>query len=270
MPQGLTATPIERDIVVVSGEDAASYLQTQLTQDVLSLPIGRSSWSYLLTPKAEIEAMVRVTHTVDGFVLDVPSGLGAAVRGRLDGPLFRMDVKFSQHTWPGIAWRGPGARDIVGDAPVVAALPWENAEGLDEVGPQVVPPTEVAALSRAELEAFRIRQVWPSDADLGESVTPAMTGIVAQTVSFDKGCYTGQEFVARVHYRDAAPPKRLVSITFEPGSEFDGVTDMVLGGETVGALTSVAPSAGIGLGYCKRSVSDGSRIMIGNVPVTVG
>jgi folate-binding Fe-S cluster repair protein YgfZ len=97
-----------------------------------------------------------------------------------------------------------------------------------------------------------------------------MTGIVGQTVSFEKGCYTGQEFVARVHYRDAAPPKRLVSITFEPGSDLDGATDMVFDGETVGALTSVTPNAGIGLGYCKRSVPDGSRIVIGNVSATAG
>jgi len=269
MSTKLTATPIERDIVIVSGEDAASYLQTQLTQDALSLPRGQSRWSFLLTPKAEIEAMVRVTHTVDGFVLDVSPGGGDTVRRRLDGPLFRMDVHFSQHTWPGIAWRGPGARDVTGNAPIIAPLPWENTEGLDEVGPQVVPPTDVAGLSRDELEAIRIRQVWPSDAELDGSVTPAMTGIVEHTVSFDKGCYTGQEFVARVHHRDASPPRRLVSITFEPGSDLDGAMDMVTGGERVGRVTSVVPAVGIGLGFCKRSVPDGSEITIGKVTASV-
>jgi len=269
MSDHLSATSIERDIVIVSGDDAAEYLQSQLTQDVLLLPRGRSRWSFILTPKSEIESFVRVTHTIDGFVFDVATGQGDSVRRRLDGHLFRMDVKFAQDTWPGVAWRGDGAHEVVGDAPVVAPLPWDGVEALDEVGSEVVMPSDVDTLSPDELDAIRIDQRWPSEADIDGSATPAMTGIVAHTVNFDKGCYTGQEFVARVHYRDAAPPRRLVQIAFEMGSDLATGVDITVDGENVGTVTSVAPSVGKALGYCKRSIALGTEVFVGSVAAVV-
>jgi folate-binding Fe-S cluster repair protein YgfZ len=70
----LTATPIERDVVIITGADAPEYLQTQLTQDVLSLGVGESLWSFILTPRSEIEAIVRVTSMTGGHILDVALG----------------------------------------------------------------------------------------------------------------------------------------------------------------------------------------------------
>ena len=269
MSTNLTATPIQRDVVIITGEDAPEYLQTQLSQDVLSLPRGRSRWSFVLTPKSEIEALIRVTRTVDSFVLDVEPGHGARVRQRLDGPLFRMDVAFAQDTWPGVAWRGEGAHDVVGDAHVVAELPWEGVEALDEIGPEVVAPADVAPLLPEQLDAIRIGERWPSSAEIDGSVSPAMTGIVEHTVNFEKGCYTGQEFVARVHYRDAAPPKRLVLVTFEPGGGVEADTAIELEGEPVGSITSSANGTGMALGYVKRSVDDGASVVVDSVRATI-
>jgi hypothetical protein len=264
----LTATPIERDIVIVAGEDAPEYLQTQLTQDVLSIPRGRSLWSFILTPKSEIESITRVTRTIDGFVLDTAPGQGDRVRGRLDGPLFRMDVAFVQNTWPGVAWRGKGAHDIEGDAPVLAPLPWSD-EALDEVGPDVRLPEGFDALTPDELDALRIGATWPSENDLEGKATPAMTGIVDDTVSFEKGCYTGQEFVARVHHRDAAPPRRLVNLVFEQGANVCENDDVVVAGESVGTVTSVASRSGVGLAYCKRSVAVPADGVVGSTAVVL-
>ena len=270
MTTNLTATPIERDVVIISGEDAPEYVQTQITQDVMSLPRGRSRWSYVLTPKSEIEAIVRVTKTLDGLVLDAAHGHGDRVRKRLDGPLFRMDVSFTQGTWPGIAWRGEGADEVEGDATILAALPWDGVNAVDEVGPHVRPPPDIAPLTLDELEAVRIAAAWPSEPEIGEKVTPAMTGIVGDTVSFDKGCYTGQEFVARVHHRDAVPPRRLVTVAFDPGSGVLVGADIEADGEIVGVLTSVSITAGIALGYCKRSISAGGHVQIGRVAASIG
>lgn len=269
MPIELTATPIERDIVIVSGADAAEYLQTQLTQDVVAIPRGRSAWSFLLTPKSEIEALVRVTHTLDAIILDVAAGRGSAVRDRLDGLLFRMDVSFEEATWPGVAWRGDGAHEVEGDAPIMAPMPWPDFEALDEIGPDVVLPLDVPARSADELEAQRIEAAWPAEPEFDGSATPAMTRIVEHTVSFDKGCYTGQEFVARVHYRDAAPPKRLVRVSFEPGAPVEPGAQIVHEGDTVGSVTSVAPAAGVGLAYLKRSTDTPCEGTCGDVPVTI-
>ena len=269
MSTNLTATPIERDVVIIAGADAPEYLQTQLTQDVLSLGVGESLWSFVLTPRGEIEAIVRVTSTSDGHILDMAPGYGDRVRQRLDGPLFRMDVGFAQDTWPGIAWRGEGASGAAGDAPIRARLPWSGVEAVDEVGPEVRTPPDVTALTQDELDAIRIGANWPSEAEIDGTATPAMSGIVGLTVNFEKGCYTGQEFVARVHYRDAAPPRRLVQIAFEPGSAVAEGADVMVDGEPVGTVTSAVAAVGVGLGYCKRSVEMPAEGVVGSIAVAL-
>lgn len=269
MSTNLTATSIERDVVIVTGADASDYLQTQFTQDVLALEDGRSRWSFILSPKSEIEAMVRVTRTADGFILDVASGHGDRVRQRLDGPLFRMDVVFAQDTWLGIAWRGDGALGVEANAPIMAVLPWQNSEALDEIGPDVKAPPDVSSLTPDEVDTLRIEAGWPSEAEVDGKASPAMTGIVEHTVDFEKGCYTGQEFVARVHYRDAAPPRRLVTISFESGAKLAAADELVVDGEPVGNLTSVVSASGVGLGYCKRSVVLPAQGVVGSVEVVL-
>jgi folate-binding protein YgfZ len=268
MSTSLSATPIQRDVVIITGDDASEYLQSQLSQDVSSIPRGRSQWSFILTPKSEIEAMVRVTRMLDGFILDVAPGHGDRVLQRLDGPLFRMDIAFNQETWPGIAWRGEGSHDVGGDAPIIARLPWDRVDAVDEIGPDVLEPAGVDALSPGDLDAIRIGARWPSEEDIDKGTTPAMTGIVPHTVSFDKGCYTGQEFVARVHYRDAAPPRRLVLVTFAKGARVQAST-IEHDGEDAGALMSIAESHGVALGYCKRSVPDGADVIAGSIPAMI-
>jgi len=250
----LTATPIRRDILLVSGADAFTYLQTQLTQDVVALSSGDSTWSFLLTPKSEIEELVRVTRDGDIAILDVAVGRGSALRRRLDGLLFRMKVVFEEAVWPGVAWRGSGALEIEVDAPVVAPMPWNSCEAVDVLGPDVAVPPHVLSLSDEELGTLRIEEGWPAGPEIDGSVTPAMTGIVEHTVSFTKGCYTGQEFVARVHHREVAPPRRLVRLAFADGSLIEAGTDITIDDEVVGAVTSTVMIACRGLGYVKRSV----------------
>lgn len=271
MTDRLTASPIERDVVIVSGADAAEYLQTQLTQDVLALSPRESAWSFLLTPKSEIEALVRVTRTEsDAVLLDVDPSYGPAVRERLDGLLFRMDVSFEEARWPGVAWRGPGAHEVTADAPIVIPLSWTRSEALDVVGPDVSVPADVAALAPDDLDALRIGAGWPGmGAEIDGSVTPAMTGLVGQTVSFTKGCYTGQEFVARVHYREAEPPRRLVLISFDVGADVDPSSEIETDGEVVGELTSVARSVGVALGYLRRSVDVPTIANVGSTTVNI-
>ena len=213
----LAAAAIERDVILVEGADAISYLHTQLTQDIEGLEVGDSSWSFLLEPKSEVIALLRVSRLADDRVaLDLPVGMGAAVRGRLDGFLFRMDVSFSEETWTGFSLRGPGAEEAEVSGPIEDRGVWPGCDSVDVLGPATSIPEDIDELTASELDALRIRVGWPSNADLDEKTTPVMTGIVAHTVSFTKGCYTGQEFVARVHYREATPPRMLVQVGFHP------------------------------------------------------
>ncbi len=127
----------------------------------------------------------------------------------------------------------------------------------------------MAALTQNELEAIRIGANWPSEAEIDSTTTPAMSGIVGHTVNFEKGCYTGQEFVARVHYRDAAPPRRLVQIVFEPGSAVAVGADVMVDGEPAGMVTSAVGEAGVGLGYCKRSIEMPAEGVVGPIAVAL-
>ena len=269
--ENLTATAIERDILVARGADAQEHLNSQLTQDISGLSVGDSAWSFLCEPKSEIVALLRVTRSEPTvFVVDTEVGFGDRIRERIDGFLFRMDVSFESAVWPGVAWRGPGSEELESDAPVHMHSPWPGVEGLDEVGPDVEMPDEVDRLTDDELDALRIWLGWPSMADIDEGVTPAMTGIVNHTVSFTKGCYTGQEFIARVHYREANPPRRLVQVGFHPCAKPTPGTPIVLDGEDIGSLTTVSAYQPVALGYLKRSVDAPGEATCADTPVCLG
>lgn len=257
---------IERDVVLVEGSDARSYLQTQLTQDVEGMPLGGSLWSFILDPKSSIEALVRVTRIGhDRLVLDIEPGFGHRVRERLDGLLFRTDVRFTTDTWTGMAWRGAGAVSRRFDAPVVATVPWSDTEALDIIGPGVEPSPTDSLLSAGDLETLRIRSGWPAMGyELGPGITPAMTGLVDITVSFDKGCYTGQELVARTFHRGAAPTKRLVALTSD--TDLTRGERLTVDGDDVGEVTSAAGS--IGLGYLIRRVAVPAVVRLGSSSTT--
>lgn len=236
------ASPCERDIVIVSGSDAGDYLQTQLTQDILSLGVGESRWSFLLKPKSEIIALLRVTRAApDKFSLSVEPGWGDVVRQTIDEFLFRMDISFEQAT--------------------------ETAQAVvDVVGPVAGLPTDADALTVEDLEQARITSGWPRmGREIDDSVTPAMTGLISETVAFDKGCYTGQEFVARVHYREAEPPKRLIRLAFSEDAAVLAGDSIVVGDDVVGNVTSAA--RGVALGYLKRGYDTPSTGLVDDVEV---
>jgi len=118
----------------------------------------------------------------------------------------------------------------------------------------------------AEDEQSRVERGWPRMGhEIDGSVTPVMTGIVAETIGFDKGCYTGQEFVARVHYRDVAPPKRLVQLVFDESERLSENSPIVVDGDGVGTVTSAA--RGIALGYLKRGVDTPANGTVSDVAI---
>ena len=267
----LTYTPVTRDVVMARGADAVSYVDSQFTQDVASLADGESAWSFLLTPKSQIIALVRITKLdADSVVIDTEPGLGAVVQERIDGFLFRTDVTFTAKTWDGFAVRGPGSADVAAQSPVAMVDPWPGEDGLDIIGPEVSAPTDAEEIGVDELDALRIRLGWPSMADIPEGTTPAMTGIVGHTVSFTKGCYTGQEFVARVHYREAAPPRRLVQVGFHPCSQPAVGNELAVDDDVVGEITSVSRYQPFALGYLQRSVETPVDATLGGAPVCIG
>jgi folate-binding protein YgfZ len=197
-----------RDVVRAVGPDAATYLQSQLSQDIRPLAVGDSAWSFLLQPTGRIDALLRVWRTSEeAFVLDTDAGFGEAMVARLLRFRIRVKVEVEPLAWRCIAVRG-GSVD--GGIPS-----WGG--GCDLLGEQAVPPAGVREGTADELLAARIEAAWPAmGAEIapGETI-PAETGITDVAVNFRKGCYPGQELVERMDSRAATAPRLLRRLTAE-------------------------------------------------------
>ena len=281
-----------RDVLAVRGPDAEAYLQGQLSQDVAALAVGATADSLLLEPDGKLSALLRVTRTDgQGFVLDVDRGYGEAVVARLRRFLLRSKVELERLAWRDLSLRGAG----VGDAAAglltvlaergVLALPfeWNGWTGVDLLGPEDVVlapdaaalPDGVVACSAGAVEACRIVSGIPAmGSELTNKTIAAEAGLVARTVSFTKGCYTGQELVARLDARGSNVARRLVGVVAvgaPAGADAPLARGMTLhAGEApagdgaatdkvVGTITSAAWSAEldawVALGYLHRSVA---------------
>jgi folate-binding protein YgfZ len=262
------------DVVEVAGPEAGGYLQGQLSQDVERLMVGSSTQSLLLQPQGKIDAWIRVTRRDhERFWLDVDAGFGPIVDERLKR--FKIRVKADVTLMADLdllAVRGPDAAQgplalglLVPDG--AGVLDWAAGAargapaGFDVVGSQPPVPPDVPVAPVEALEAWRIRWGLPAmGRELDASTIPASAGIVEMSVSFTKGCYVGQELVARIDSRGATTPTRLRGIRFVGPVEVEvdlGAT-IVVGDEQVGRVTSFAPRSQlgpIGLGYCRRTVT---------------
>lgn len=255
-----------RDVVRVSGSDAVSYLQGQISQDVEALGDGESARSLILQPQGKVDAWFRITRVAaDEFLLDVDAGWGETLVARLKRFMLRVDVELTLESWDFHGYRGQTPDGV--DAPIVAVV----EGGVDVLAPALARP-DAELLSDDQFTALRIEAGRPEmGAELTEDTIPAAAGIVNESASFTKGCYTGQELVARVDSRGNNTPVQLRR--FRGTGTTPSLGDpIVVDGSDVASLTSVAPAAGgwIALGYLKRSAaeadqgeaSDGSGVTI--------
>jgi folate-binding protein YgfZ len=243
---GVVALP--RDAVRVAGPDAVAYLQGQISQDVAALAVGATARSFVLAPTGKVDAWVRVTRSDDDtLVLDLDAGHGEALLARLRRFLLRTKAEVEPLPWRMVALRGPGADSVTADAPAELRVPagWAGVEGVDLLGPDVVTPAGVPAATPAAFESLRIRAGVPAlGAELTEATIPAEVGprVIAESVSFTKGCFTGQELVARIDSRGGHVPRRVRGLVV-PGRDLPEVGGPVfVGGDDAGRITSVAPS----------------------------
>ncbi|MCE9623495.1 MAG: hypothetical protein K8R99_14250 [Actinomycetia bacterium] len=226
------SAPYPRDVVRVDGPDAATFLQSQLSQDIRPLAVGESTWSFLLQPTGKIDVLLRIWRSGDdSFVLDTDAGYGEAMVARLNRFKIRVKAEITDLPWRCVAVRGEGAADVEG------LVSW--GEGIDVLGEAPLVPSGVRAGSADDLLAARIASAWPAmgcEIVPGETI-PGETGVVAVAVNFTKGCYPGQELVERMDSRGAAPPKSLQRVTVPDGTEVGDA--YAIDGESVGVVTSV-------------------------------
>ncbi len=258
---GAWAVALPRDVLVATGPDTVSFLQGQLSQDLSALAIGGSAHSLLLSPQGHLVALLRVTRTGEEQVaIDTDAGAGDAVLARLERFLLRTKCELSAVDWPCVAVRGDGADDVEsvtadGTWRVVADTP--GIPGYDLLGPGAAIPAGVEAGDLADYESLRIEQGVPrAGQELTDRTIPAEAGIVDRSASFTKGCYTGQELVARIDSRGGNVPRRLRGIVVDGSAVPPAGADVVVGGAVVGQVTSAATSSRLGapvaLAYAKR------------------
>ena len=276
----MAAALAPRDVVLVTGADAVSYLQGQISQDVEKVAAGTSAWSLVLAPQGKVDAWFRLTGRDDGgFVLDVDAGFGEALVARLERFRLRVDVSFeSLAGWRMLAVRGAMADDAgldAVDAEVRAGVDWPDFGGIDLLGPDVTPPPDVPLDSPHAWEVARIRAGWPAmGRELTERTIPAeVGGLVESSVSFTKGCYTGQELVARIDSRGGNVPRPVRLLEVPGGAQVSPGAEIAVDGKAVGEVTSAAVDPGsamtVALGPVHRRVEPPAAATVAGMPATV-
>ena len=266
--EGVVGTVLALDVVRVSGPDALSYLQGQVSQDLDSLAPRRSVESLLLSPQGKLDAFCRVTMTDDGeLVVVVDAGFGETVLERLARFKVRVKAELGLEAWQATRLVGPGASAIEVAALAEATFDYPGFVGRDLLGPTADLPSGVPAGDPAAFEAARIEAGLPKmGREITDKTIPQESGIVDRTVSFTKGCYTGQELVARIDARGNRVPRRLVGFTTD--REAAAGDSVMVDGRQVGALTSVTFSPGVGrivaLGYLRREVEVPADVEVGD------
>ncbi len=237
-----------RDLLIAEGNDAAEYLHGQVSQTVTGLAVGASAWSLLLSPQGKVDAWMRMTRVADQtFWLDLDEGFGEAALARLNRFKLRVDAELSLQTVSLIAVRGPLAADHRPDASdasdgvATIDLLWGDVDGFDLLGEGAVVPDGLEVGDDLAFEATRIQAGVPKlGAEIVENTIPAEVGIVDASADFTKGCYVGQELVARVDSRGNNTPRTMRRMRIAGDAEAAGL-DLTQNGEAVGVVTSAAP-----------------------------
>ncbi len=246
--EGEAFVRVPRDAITVAGPDAFEYLQGQLSQDLAGLEAGHSAWSLALQPQGKVDAFVRVTRTDDaGFLLDVDAGWGDGVVARLERFKLRVKAEIARAPWERV-------RVFAADPATGIAYEWAPLHGAD-----VQEPRPTAEAQPEAWEVLRIEAGVPSmGSELTERTIPAeVETVVERGVSFTKGCFTGQELVARIDARGGNVPRHLRRLVVEGPVPSPGET-IVVADREVGAITSAGrhpDGHAVALGFVRRDVT---------------
>jgi folate-binding protein YgfZ len=264
----------------LTGGEAADYLQGQVTNDVAALAPHTGCYAALLNHKGKMLADMRVLRGDDFFFVDTePEGLPALLRNASMFSIGR-DVRHEDVTgaWAILSLIGPEARGALDNPPPEAehsaVLGEHGLYVATDLGVDVICRSDTAAAVREALgvesvsdeaaECIRIESGRPRFLyDVGTDTIPQEAGLNERAVSFTKGCYVGQETVARLHYK-GKPNRHLRGLRLsEPVSRGD---EIVLGERVVGEVgsTAVSPVQGpIALSVVRREAEPGTAVKVG-------
>lgn len=240
-----------RAYVRVAGPDACDYLQRLVSNDVAGLEVGGACEALLLTPKARVIAPLLVWRRgEDDFLLLTEPELGEVVRAHLTRMRLRARVEIApeEHTSTIVLGGGEGIPNADYGRPAVEVLDADLELTLGE----------------DELEVLRIRAGTPRfGREIDDRVLPAEAGLDERAISFTKGCFPGQEPVARLRYRGHVN-RRLRVLEIETGEPPPYDAEVLYGGKVVGRVTSAARDGPrvVALGYVRVEVPDEAELTV--------
>jgi len=276
----------ERTKLLLTGDGAAEFLQGQATNDVEALAPGEGCYAAFLNPKGKLRADLRVLRLDDGFWLDAESYAKEVVVWVVDRFSVGLQVDTQDLTSERalLSLIGPEARGALDVPPPAAEHAHTRGEhGLyvsTDLGVDVICAATEADGVRAALgieevanevaEVLRVESGRPRlGLDMDGDTIPQEAGLNERAVSFEKGCYTGQETVARLHFR-GRPNRHLRGLRLsDPADRGDPI---VLGEKEVGRVGSTAESPVLGpiaLALVRREASPGDRVSVGGADAEV-
>jgi tRNA-modifying protein YgfZ len=266
----------DRAKFLVRGGEAAEFLQGQVSNDVEALEPGTGCYAVILNHKGKLRTDLRVLRGQDFFWLDTEAIGHAVLAHMLRTYALGRDVQWEDLSASRalVSVVGPAARDLFegpehsfeerdGRMYVATAL------GVDVIGePGLELDFETATEEVAEclrIESGRPRLGFDMDAE----TMPQEAGINERAVSFTKGCYVGQETVARLHYR-GKPNRHLRGLRLTEPAERG--TEVLLGEKVVGRLGSVCVSPRLGpiaLALVRREAEPGDTVTVAGAEAEV-
>jgi folate-binding protein YgfZ len=231
-------------LLAITGDDATAFLQGQLTNDVAALEPGEAQWTGWCSPKGRLLASMLLVKRPDGYYAMLPAELAPAIAKRLAMFVLRSKVKVADvsadHARLGIVGEAPAQAQAT---PVAAGL-WVVLAPQDHArvaaARQATRPGTAADWTLALIHAGIPTIV----AATQEEFVPQMANFdLIGAVSFRKGCYTGQEIVARTQYRGILKKRMALAhvdgATPTPGQS---VYSEAFGDQSAGTVANVAPA----------------------------
>jgi folate-binding protein YgfZ len=284
----------DRSCLDVAGPDAVEFLQGQVTNDVEALEPGRGCYALLLNPKGRILADMRILmRSAEELWLDgdavametVAANLKTYRIGRqveiltspdrkvisLIGPkareLLRLDPPPGEHAFTEGDVNGAKIMAVTTDAGIDLLFYAPESSSVEQLVAGIQPVSEGAA------EIVRIERGRPRfGVDMSEENLPGELGLEERAVSFTKGCYVGQEPVARMHHR-GHPNRHLRGVTLsQPAATGEAVTSTDGASTEVGKVgsTAISPALGpIALALIRREVEVGAEVIVAGGPAKV-
>ena len=265
-----------REVVRIGGADRATLLNLLGTQKLDALAPGESSSTYLLDPQGHIAYFLALVNAPDAIWGWTEPGCGAPLASHLTRMRFRLDVNIDLRPDLGVVWAGkPQSEPGTNSGPVRSGTPnclggWEcflpqetiaSGQCVDRLGGH---PAGLWAYTARRIEAGVVRV----GVDTDHRTLPNEVGVPSENLALNKGCYPGQETVARVH-NVGAPPRRLVRLHLDGSQDrlLESGTELRLAGDpshVVGWIGSMAYHHELGpiaLGLIKRETDDSATFL---------